>query len=98
MIGGVFLVLLLLVAIVLGGLSGIGTNSTSKFGITTIVLSVLIVYWATHYVASSGLQPPQFERMSSLLTFLGVPIAIAAICLITGAVRRRYSRKRGQEI
>ena len=89
MIGGVFLVFLLFVAIILGGLSGVGLKSTTKFGVTAIVLSFLIVYIVTHYAASTGLQSFQLERMFSLLTFLALPIVIAAACLIVGAVRRR---------
>ena len=97
MFGGVFLVFLLVVAIVLGGLSGVGMRSTTKFGVTTIVLSVLIVYVVTHYAASTGLQSFQLGRMLSLLTFLALPIVIAAACLIVGVIRRRNSSDRGLE-
>ena len=97
MIGGVFLVFLLFVAIILGGLSGVGLKSTTKFGVTTIVLSFLIVYIVTHYAASTGLQSFQLKRMFSLLTFLALPIVIAAARLIVGVVRRRNTGDRGPE-
>lgn len=95
MIGGVFLVFLLVVAIVLGGLSGVGMGSTLKFGVTTIVLSFLVVYVATHNVDSTGLQSFQLGHMLSLLKFLALPIVIAAACLIVGVIRRRNTSDRG---
>ncbi len=89
MVGGVFLVVLLFAAIILGGVSGVGMMSTTKFGVTTLTLSFLIVYVVTHYVTSTGFQSFQLERVLGVLTYLALPIVIAATCLIAGAVRRR---------
>ena len=97
MVDGVIGVLALYSAIVIGGFSGVGTNSTAKFGVSAIVLSLLIANVMTHYTASTGLRSLQSDLLFSVLVIFALPMLVATAFLIVGVIRRRYAGDRRLE-
>ncbi|MDZ7768228.1 MAG: hypothetical protein U5K38_03745 [Woeseiaceae bacterium] len=81
-------------AIVIGGLSGVGANSTAKFGVTVIVLSLLIANVMTHYTASTGLRSLQFDLVFNVLVIFALPIMVATALLVVGVFRRQNTGDR----
>lgn len=87
-------VFVLYAAIIIGGFSGIGRNATAKFGITTILASLLLTLLATHYSSSTGFYLPQFRLILNAFVVLWLPLLISAALLFLGATKRRYSDRR----
>jgi hypothetical protein len=77
-------------AIVVGGLSGFGMNATVKFGVVTIVVSLLFGLIGTHYTTSTGFRPPQLRLIWSAISIFAWPILVSAILLSYGVIRRRH--------
>ena len=97
MVDGVIGAFALYAAIIVGGLSGVGISSTAKFGVTAIVLSLLIANVMTHYTASTGLQSLQFDLVFSALALFALPILFATAFLVVGVIRRRNTGDRRLE-
>ena len=81
----------LYVAIVVGGLSGIGVGATTRFGVATIAASLLLGLFGTHYASSTGLRPPELASVLAAFEIFGLPILVSAALLLIGVARRRYS-------
>jgi len=81
----------LYVAIVVGGLSGIGVKATTRFGIATIAASLLLGMLGTHYTSSTGLRPPELALVWTAFMIFALPILLSAALLLLGVMRRRYS-------
>jgi hypothetical protein len=84
-------IFILYAAIVVGGLSGIGVNAKAKFGIATIVASLLLGLIGTHYTSSTGLRPLELTLVWTAFAIFMIPILVSAALLLLGLVRRRYS-------
>ena len=94
LIDGVMGIFILYAAIVIGGLSGVGLNSTAKFGIATIFASLLLALVGTHYTTSTGFRLPQFTLVLNAVSIFALPILISAALLFLGVARRRSSNRR----
>ena len=77
------------VAIVVGGLSGIGRTATIWFGVATIIASLLFGMIGTHYTTSTGFNAPQLTFVWSAISIFALPILVSAILLLIGGLRRR---------
>jgi hypothetical protein len=78
-------------AIAVGGLSGVGMNATVKFGVVTIVVSLLFGLIGTHYTTSTGIRPPQLKLIWSAVSIFALPILVSATLLSYGVIRRRHA-------
>jgi hypothetical protein len=85
-------------AIVVGGLSGFGINATVKFGVVTIVVSLLFGLIGTHYTTSTGFLPPQLKLIWSAISIFAWPILVSAILLSCGVIRRRHADGLGVDV
>ena len=77
-------------AMIVGGVSGLGRHSTAGFGISVLVLSLLLGVIATHYTSSDGFLRPELERVWMAVSILGIPALISAALLSIGKWRRRH--------
>lgn len=91
LIDGVLTGLALYAAIILGGISSIGLQSTAKFGIATIAVSLLIGIIAAHYTSSTGFRSPELALIWAGMTIFAVPILASVVLMITGLLRRRHA-------
>lgn len=87
----------LYVAIVVGGLSGIGVNATTIFGIGTIAASLLLGLLGTHYTTSTGFRPPELALAWTAITIFALPVMFSAALLLLGVMRRRQSGNSAHE-
>ena len=94
LIDGVMGIFVLYIAVVVGGLSGVGLKSTAKFGIATILASLLLALIGTHYTTSAGFRSPQVALVLNAFSIFALPILISATLLLLGVTRRRYSDRR----
>lgn len=90
LIDGVIGAFALYAAIIVGGISGIGLNSTAKFGVATIAVSLLLGVIATHYTSSGGFRPPDLARLWAAISILGIPILASIAMIVVGVLRRRH--------
>ena len=91
LIDGVMGIFILNVAIVVGGISGVGLNATAKFGIATILATRLLALIGTHYSTLTGFRSPQIALVLNAILIFALPILISATLLFLGVIRRRYS-------
>lgn len=91
MIDPVMAVFVMYAAILVSGLSGVGIKATAKFGIVTIVMSLLFGLTGTHYTVSIGFLPLQLKLVWSAILIFALPIVVSAILLSVGLMRRRHA-------
>jgi hypothetical protein len=92
LIDGVISAFALYAAIIAGGLSSVGLESTARFGVATIVLSLLLGTIATHYTSSTGFLPPDLSRVLAAISILGIPSLASLTLIITGVLRRKRAK------
>lgn len=80
----------LYVAIVIGGLSGIGVKATPRYGIATIAASLLLGLLGTHYTSSTGLRSPELALVWTAFIVLALPVIFSVALLLLGVTRRRH--------
>ncbi len=76
------------VAIPIGGLSGVGIHSTSKFGVTCILLCLLLVNVMSHYGVSTGFRVPSVSSVRDASVILLIPLTVSLGLMALGVVRR----------
>ena len=94
-VDGVMALFMFPVAMLVGGISGLGATSTARFGIATIFLCTALVFGMTHYVASAGFQTPNGSTASQAIALIAIPLAVSSGMLIWGANARRKKENCG---
>ena len=88
-IDGVMAIFMFPIAMLVGGISGLGATSTARFGLATIVLCTALVFGMTHYVVSIGFKVPTVFTLNETLAFVGIPLTVSGGMLIWGMNVRR---------
>ena len=73
-IDGVMAIFVIPIAMLVGGVSGLGATSTARFGIATIVLCTALVFAMTNYRISAGLIVPSVFMLTRTFEFVGIPL------------------------
>jgi len=90
-IDGVPAVFLLYAALLVGGVSGVGVNSTARYGLVILAISALLVLGMTGITRDSqgsGVVAPSLASLLGLFAIVGIPLAVSAGLLAWGTVRR----------
>jgi len=89
MIDGVMAMLMILVAMLVGGISGVGVNATARFGTITLIVGVSLAVVMTHYVVSTGLMAPTATTLIQTFKLIAIPLSMSAGLLIWGLIKRK---------
>ena len=90
-IDGVPAVFLLYAALLVGGVSGVGVNSTARYGLVILAISALLVLGMTGITRDSpgsGVVAPSLASLLGLFAIVGIPLAVSGGLLAWGTVRR----------
>jgi len=90
-IDGVPAVFLPYAALIVGGVSGVGVNSTARYGLVILAISALLVLGMTGITRDSpgsGVVAPSLASLLGLFAIVGIPLAVSGGLLAWGTVRR----------
>lgn len=89
-IDGVVAMFLVSLAMLVGGVSGLGAKATAQYGLLAVLTGAALVFVMTHYVVSTGFQTPSLLSLTDAFAFVAVPLTVSLGMLIWGVnVRRR---------
>lgn len=75
-------------AIILGGIAGLGRGFNLVLGLATIVLALGSVFLVAAYAAGDGFQLPTQSNLSQIIFFYAVPLFAAVVLIIIGRSKR----------
>lgn len=76
-------------SILLGGVASVGLNSSSRYAVVCIVLSLALSIVSAHYSRSSGFRPISLGAIGNGVGILLMPLLIAVGLVAWGRTRRR---------
>ena len=93
-IDGVVAMFLIPIAMLVGGVSGLGTKATARYGLLAVLLGAALVFLMTHYVVSTGFEAPSSASLADAFAFIAIPLTLSIGMLIWGVnLRRRNAAK-----
>jgi hypothetical protein len=85
-------IFVLFLAIILGGMSGVGVDASPRFGIFTIILALLLAVIGTHS-SYTEIQPLELRLVWTAVQLVGVPVVVSVALLVLGIFSRRIANK-----
>lgn len=88
-IDGVMAYFVIFIAMIVGGFSSIGETATTKYAVATALVGVVLVFWMSHYVVSTGVRLPSVDSLTTAFAMISIPLLVSGGMLILGIGRRR---------